>query len=65
MVELTLRREHVNGHMSFVTVAFVSLDKAIAAIATWNSKLWFYTIVGVDYGCRGDGHYVTCNGQLI
>ena len=66
MVKLILTRKHIpSGNMSIVSVRFVSSDKALAAIATWNTDLWEYVIVSVKPCYTGRDGYVASNGQLI
>lgn len=64
MVELKLRRSHVSGHVSECVVRFVSLEKAVDAVALWSGGAWSYSILSVSRLFQS-GFYVCANGQLV
>lgn len=65
MVKLTFQRAHVSGHVSVGSTVFISRDKAIAAIASWQSDVWTYTIVSIERVAPPKAGSVTYAGQII
>lgn len=65
MVKLIFTRKHVNGHVSVGSAVFISREKAVAAVATWNTNLWSYVIVSVKPCNAPVAGYVASNGQII